>query len=104
MKLRAVFTSRSRSFALPVTNAPKEPIDLPRVPITMSTSPSTPVKARVATMTAAIGAIWKLYPGEFAWGQPPYKYEKTKLPIDILAGDYQFLDSVRIAIEGHPVH
>ena len=27
-----------------------------------------------------------MYPGEFAWGRPPYEYEADKLPIDILAG------------------
>jgi len=40
----------------------------------------------VTTYTAAIGAIWNLYPGQFAWGRPPYEYETEKLPIDILAG------------------
>jgi uncharacterized protein YbbC (DUF1343 family) len=26
------------------------------------------------------------YPGQFAWKQPPYEYEYTKLPVDILLG------------------
>ena len=47
MKLRAVFTSRSRSLAEPATKAPKDPIDLPRVPIRMSTSPRTPASSAV---------------------------------------------------------
>jgi uncharacterized protein YbbC (DUF1343 family) len=40
----------------------------------------------VTTYTAAIGACWRLWPGEFAWARPPYEYETEKLPIDILAG------------------
>jgi uncharacterized protein YbbC (DUF1343 family) len=31
----------------------------------------------------------------FAWRDPPYEYERVKLPIDILAGS----DRVRLAIE-----
>jgi len=48
-----------------------------------------------ATYTAAIGAIWKLWPGQFAWGRPPYEYEPDKLPIDVLAGG----DRWRLSIE-----
>jgi uncharacterized protein YbbC (DUF1343 family) len=35
-------------------------------------------------------------PKQFAWRQPPYEYERVKLPIDILCGT----DHVRRAIEG----
>lgn len=35
-------------------------------------------------------------PKRFAWRQPPYEYEHTKLPIDILCGS----DRVRLTIEG----
>jgi hypothetical protein len=27
-----------------------------------------------------------LYPEQFAWKQPPYEYEREKLPIEILLG------------------
>jgi uncharacterized protein YbbC (DUF1343 family) len=33
-----------------------------------------------------IRVIRKLYPGAFAWKQPPYEYEREKLPIQILLG------------------
>jgi uncharacterized protein YbbC (DUF1343 family) len=33
-----------------------------------------------------IRCIRKLYPELFAWKQPPYEYEKEKLPIQILLG------------------
>ncbi|PYJ41686.1 MAG: DUF1343 domain-containing protein, partial [Verrucomicrobia bacterium] len=33
-----------------------------------------------------IRCIRKLYPGQFAWKQPPYEYEYEKMPIEILLG------------------
>jgi uncharacterized protein YbbC (DUF1343 family) len=33
-----------------------------------------------------IRCIRKLHPNEFAWRQPPYEYEREKLPIEILLG------------------
>ena len=53
MKLRAVFTSRSRSAALPATKAPKEPSVLPSVPSSTSTSPSTPRSSAAAAPARA---------------------------------------------------
>ena len=38
------------------------------------------------TGVAVIKALYDMYPGEFAWKQPPYEYETKKLPIDILCG------------------
>ena len=38
------------------------------------------------TGVAILKAIHNTYPRDFAWKQPPYEYEETKLPIDILAG------------------
>lgn len=35
---------------------------------------------------STIAAAAKLYPESFAWRQPPYEYEYTKLPIEILCG------------------
>jgi len=40
----------------------------------------------VLTATAILRTIIQLYPNEFAWRQPPYEYEETLLPFDILAG------------------
>jgi len=41
-----------------------------------------PVRTAVAVLATA-RALW---PGEFAWRQPPYEYERVRLPIDVLAG------------------
>jgi uncharacterized protein YbbC (DUF1343 family) len=38
------------------------------------------------TGVAILKAIHNTWPREFAWKQPPYEYEESKLPIDILAG------------------
>jgi uncharacterized protein YbbC (DUF1343 family) len=40
----------------------------------------------VATSVALLAAAGKLYPRDFAWLPPPYEYEQTKPPIDILFG------------------
>lgn len=50
------------------------------------------------TAAAILKAIYELYPRQFSWKDPPYEYEETLLPIDILAG----CDRFRIDIEsGH---
>jgi uncharacterized protein YbbC (DUF1343 family) len=49
----------------------------------------------VLTGIALIGAFRRCSPGTFAWRQPPYEYETSKLPIDILAGS----DRLRTQIE-----
>jgi uncharacterized protein YbbC (DUF1343 family) len=38
------------------------------------------------TGVAILKAVYDLYPEHFTWEQPPYEYEKEKMPIDILAG------------------
>jgi uncharacterized protein YbbC (DUF1343 family) len=38
------------------------------------------------TAVAVLKAAHDLYPAEFAWKEPPYEYEDTLLPIDILSG------------------
>jgi uncharacterized protein YbbC (DUF1343 family) len=38
------------------------------------------------TAVAILKTAYDLYPREFAWKEPPYEYEDTLLPIDILAG------------------
>jgi uncharacterized protein YbbC (DUF1343 family) len=39
------------------------------------------------TTLALLGVIRELYPGNFAWRQPPYEYETERLPMDLLTGD-----------------
>lgn len=41
------------------------------------------------TGVAIIKSIYNLYPQHFSWKQPPYEYEREKMPIDILAGTDQ---------------
>ena len=38
------------------------------------------------TGVAIIKTIHNLYPEQFEWRQPPYEYEREKMPIDILSG------------------
>ena len=40
----------------------------------------------VVTGIAVIQAFRRLSGSQFAWRTPPYEYELTKMPIDILAG------------------
>ena len=40
----------------------------------------------VRTGLALLRGIVALYPGRFEWKQPPYEYERQRLPIDIIAG------------------
>jgi uncharacterized protein YbbC (DUF1343 family) len=39
-----------------------------------------------ATGVEIIRRLRKLYPNSFAWKQPPYEYEHTRLPIEVLIG------------------
>ena len=50
----------------------------------------------VLTGVALIDMFRRQDPGRFAWRQPPYEYERDKMPIDILAGS----DALRKQIEG----
>lgn len=52
----------------------------------------------VATYTAAISAISEMWPEGFAWKQPPYEYEQTKLPIDILAGGTRWREQLEAGL------
>ena len=47
------------------------------------------------TSLALLRTIIELYRDQFAWQQPPYEYEFTKLPIDLIFGD----SSIRPALE-----
>jgi len=48
------------------------------------------------TGVAILKAVHDLYKGYFRWKEPPYEYEKRRLPIDILTGS----DILRRYIEG----
>lgn len=61
--------------------------------------PTEPAAFRSYRTTLAIlRATRELWPQHFAWRQPPYEYERTLLPIDILAGGpavREFVDGER---------
>ncbi len=46
------------------------------------------------TTVAMLGCIRKLWPDDFAWREPPYEYEREKLPIDILAGSPSLREAI----------
>lgn len=39
------------------------------------------------TSLALLQALFRLYPGQFAYKQPPYEYEFERLPMDLIIGD-----------------
>jgi uncharacterized protein YbbC (DUF1343 family) len=47
------------------------------------------------TTLAILASIKRLWPEEFAWLSPPYEYEDTLIPIDILTGS----DDLRLALQ-----
>jgi len=53
-----------------------------------------PVEAGVALIAAYRGADQK----QFAWRQPPYEYEHTKMPIDILAGSSALREQIEAGV------
>jgi uncharacterized protein YbbC (DUF1343 family) len=48
----------------------------------------------VLTGAALIGAFHRAQPDKPVWRQPPYEYEREKLPIDILAGSSRFREQI----------
>jgi uncharacterized protein YbbC (DUF1343 family) len=48
----------------------------------------------VETGVALIKAFRDADPSQFAWRQPPYEYEHTKMPIDILAGSSELREQI----------
>jgi uncharacterized protein YbbC (DUF1343 family) len=48
----------------------------------------------VLTGAALLSTFCRLDPQRFVWRQPPYEYEREKLPIDILAGSPQLRGQV----------
>ena len=43
---------------------------------------------------ALFQALFRLYPGEFAYKQPPYEYEYDLLPMDLILGDQKLRDTL----------
>jgi uncharacterized protein YbbC (DUF1343 family) len=46
------------------------------------------------TGLAALKALRRLWPSEFAWRDPPYEYETERLAIDILAGNSRIRNQI----------
>jgi uncharacterized protein YbbC (DUF1343 family) len=59
----------------------------------------TPVEAGVAL----IKAFRDVGPDKFAWRQPPYEYEHTKMPIDILAGSSQLRQQIEAGLSARDI-
>jgi uncharacterized protein YbbC (DUF1343 family) len=48
----------------------------------------------VLSATAVLASVYRLWPQEFRWKQPPYEYETKRLPIDVLAGGPGFREDI----------
>jgi uncharacterized protein YbbC (DUF1343 family) len=59
----------------------------------------TPVEAGVALIKAFRDAG----PDQFAWRQPPYEYEHTKMPIDILAGSSELREQIEAGVSAKDI-
>lgn len=51
------------------------------------------------TAVAVLKSAHTLSPREFAWKEPPYEYENTLLPIDILAGSGRLREDIEQGVE-----
>jgi uncharacterized protein YbbC (DUF1343 family) len=58
-----------------------------------------PVEAGVALIKAFRDAG----PSQFAWRQPPYEYEHTKMPIDILAGSSELREQIEAGVSARDI-
>jgi uncharacterized protein YbbC (DUF1343 family) len=58
-----------------------------------------PVEAGVALIKAFRDAG----PAQFAWRQPPYEYEHTKMPIDILAGSSELREQIEAGVSARDI-
>jgi uncharacterized protein YbbC (DUF1343 family) len=43
---------------------------------------------------SVLAAVRRLYATEFAWLEPPYEYEREKMPIDILYGSTRLREAI----------
>jgi uncharacterized protein YbbC (DUF1343 family) len=57
----------------------------------------------VETAVALIKAFRDADPSQFAWRQPPYEYEHTKMPIDILAGSSELREQIEAGLSAHDI-
>jgi uncharacterized protein YbbC (DUF1343 family) len=58
--------------------------------------PIAPGRVRAVESTMALlRAVLRRHPAEFRWADPPYEYEHTRRPIDLIAGT----DELRLALE-----
>lgn len=53
------------------------------------------------TSLALLQALLQLYPDDFAYKEPPYEYEFTRLPMDLILGDQELRLSIE---EGAEIH
>jgi uncharacterized protein YbbC (DUF1343 family) len=58
-----------------------------------------PVEAGVALIAAYRAAD----PKQFAWRQPPYEYEHTRMPIDILAGSAELREQIDAGVSARDI-
>jgi uncharacterized protein YbbC (DUF1343 family) len=57
----------------------------------------------VETGVALIKAYRDAGPAQFAWRQPPYEYEHTKMPIDILAGSSELREQIESGMRARDI-
>ena len=46
------------------------------------------------TALAIVQDIISLYPGHFSWREPPYEYEREKMPVDLIIGDKNLREGI----------
>ena len=46
------------------------------------------------TALAIVQDIISLYPGHFSWREPPYEYEREKMPVDLIIGDKDLREGI----------
>jgi uncharacterized protein YbbC (DUF1343 family) len=52
----------------------------------------------VLTAVAIIKSIRQLWPDRFAWKQPPYEYERDKLPFDVICGGSRLREQIELEV------
>lgn len=53
------------------------------------------------TSLALLQALFRLYPGQFAYKQPPYEYEFERLPMDLILGDRSLREALENGVSLH---
>jgi uncharacterized protein YbbC (DUF1343 family) len=57
----------------------------------------------VETGVALLAAFRASDPSQFSWREPPYEYEHTKLPIDILAGSSDLREQIEAGVTAREI-